>query len=469
MPAGYGHGINDRHKDDDYTVTALNFPPESAHHAARRWIVAIALLALALRLLFVLVLDTTPDFSGGDVGWYMLKGEELVTTGKNAGPLPTAPLYLVFVGAVQALVPGDPAPGGIYTFAEMQTVRVIQAFVGAGLCVLIYALGRRLFGVRAARLAALVLAISPALIVEAGSPVTESFFLFFIFAGLAAYAAAEPEPSARRMAAVGALFGLAVLTRAVLLVFPAVFVVHLWLSHRPRWKPLAAALLVSYALTIGTWTAYNVIVWQRFVVGAEGLIGFLYQGASGQGSPFEIDASLGITPEDDTSVRHERQLDYLRDRVLGNLPGWIGHRVGELVSAYLQPHNTVHFGGESIKDATARWVRDDRTPGGLRAITQITAFWPKLLLYVFHYAGYALGLLGMIAWRRQWRALLPLYALVAYLTLVHLALLALPRYLFPTYPVVWLFGAAWVVRALRARTAISRQPSAISQKKAMGG
>jgi len=66
---------------------------------------------------------------------------------------------------------------------------------------------------------------------------------------------------------------------------------------------------------------------------------------------------------------------------------------------------------------------------------------------VFHFTGLLLGAAGMILAAGRWRALLPLYAVAIYFTGIHLVLLALPRYVFPTYPVLWMFGAALLVRA----------------------
>jgi hypothetical protein len=97
-------------------------------------------------------------------------------------------------------------------------------------------------------------------------------------------------------------------------------------------------------------------------------------------------------------------------------------------------------------------------------VMAIEAFWPKMSLYVFHYAGYALGLLGMIAQRQRWRQLFPLYGLVVYITAIHMALLALPRYVFPTYPAFWLFAAALVAGVLAGQDesrAAGRHPSAV--------
>lgn len=415
----------------------------------RRPALIIFAAALILRLAFVLILEPAPDFSGGDANWYMKNGRDLVKFGKTLGPLQTAPLYPVFLGVVQMAIPGEPLPGLYYTQAEMQTVRIVQAVLGAGLCAALYWIARRLFGERAGRLAGAIMAASPALIVEAGNLTTEGVFLMGVFGGLALYLDRRPPLTSRRMVEVGIAFGLATLTRAVFLLFPLVIVAHLILTERARWTRLAAALLISYGLVVSTWTVYNLAVWERFVIGGEGLWSFLYQGAEGRASPEEADSQIGITPD----LSHEERQEVLRESAAESITadpvGWAAHRIRELADSYLQPHNTVHYGGRSVKDALVDWLRNDRSAGGLADLTRLESFWPKLALYVFHFTGLLLGAAGMILAARRWRALLPLYAVVIYFTGIHLVLLALPRYVFPTYPVFWMFAAAAVVHSAR--------------------
>lgn len=412
----------------------------------RRPALALALLALILRLVFIWVLDPSPRFEGGDTNWYMQNGRDLVSTGKTAGPLQTPPLYLVLTGVVQVFTPGGPDADRPYNEAEMQTLRTFQAVLGAVLVACVVILGRRLFAARAGWWAGLVTAISPALIVEAGNLITESVFLALIFAGLTAYVAALDSQRTIRYAMAGVLLALATLTRAVFLLFPLLLVAHLLLTRRRDWARPALALLISYMALISTWTVYNLVVWERLVIGGDGLLGFVYQGATGKASPQEVDARLGIDPER-SDERDQALRQRVREHILDDPAGWAAHRLQELAGAILQPHNTVYFKGERIRDAAADWLRHDRSWYGLRDLTRIESFWPKLSLYVFHYAGLLLGVTGMIWARRRWRDLLPLYGLIAYFVGIHLVLLALPRYLFPTYPALWLFGAAWLVGA----------------------
>jgi 4-amino-4-deoxy-L-arabinose transferase-like glycosyltransferase len=426
------------------TITANSYR-FSTLFSRHRTVLIIGLLALALRLLLVLILDPSPDIGGGDTTWYMFNGYELVTTGKTPGPLQTAPLYPVLVGAVQALVPGGQGDLSRFTHTEVQTIRILESILGVFVCVFVYTLTRHLLSERAGRLAAVVMALSPATILEAGKLTTESLFIFFVFGGLALYVLAQRTATPRAFVAVGICFGLATLTRAVFLLFPFGLVLHLFLTERARLLRLALVLLAVYALTISTWTVYNLVTWDRLVIGGEGVWGFLYQGATQKASPRELDASLNVTPENANTQRAEAMQEGVKDAILKNPVGWIGHRVKELASAYLQPHNTNDLKGKSIRSAAVDWARHDRSLGGLLDVTRIQSFWLKVLLYMFHFGGLLLGAAGMWINRRAWRSLFPLYAIIFYFTVIHLVLLALPRYLFPTYPAYWVFASAVIV------------------------
>lgn len=448
------------------TATTASNPttPSTTSSGTRRgWLrhpaLAIALLALLLRLVFVLVLDPTPDFSGGDANWYMQNGRHLVRTGTTAGPLQSAPFYLVALGTVQVLVPGQPDADREYNTAEMQVVRVIQSVLGTAVVLCVYALGSLLLTRRTGLLASAVLALSPALIIEAGNLTTESSFLFWMFGGLALYTWAwqHDAPPGRgewlRWLLAGAVFGLATLTRAVFLLFPLGLALHLLLTRHRAGLRRAALLLVAYGAMVSTWTVYNLVEWDRVIIGGEGILSFLYQGASGEGSPHEIDQELSITLDDEQDDRDRKLRSAIADDIGSDPVGWARHRLTQLGREYLQPHNTYHYDGPAIRYLFEDWLRTDRTPAGLADLTGTEAFWPKLAIYLFHFGGLALGAAGMLIQRHRWRALLPLYGVILYFSGIHLLLLALARYLFPMHPVFWLFAAAFIVQMWERRRA----------------
>jgi hypothetical protein len=155
-------------------------------------------------------------------------------------------------------------------------------------------------------------------------------------------------------------------------------------------------------------------------------------------------------------VRNNAYTQAAADAIGRDPLGWMRRRVTELVSAYLQPHGTVFFPGESLKQLAGDWLLHDRSLGGLLDLSRGDAFWPKLSIYLFHYAGLLFGLAGMWRCRKQWRTALPLVGFVLYTTLVHLPLLAIPRYIFVTEVVWWVFASVALV-ALADRVVASRR------------
>ncbi len=422
-----------------------------------RWQLGVILLvALLLRLAYVLAQDFDAYYTkgGGDTVWYLENGYTLVTgenpTGKHdVSRLSTAPLYLVYVGIWQALL----APQ-----AAIVAILISQALGGVAIVYFAYAIAHSLTrDTRVGLLAAGSLAISPQLILESARVLTESLFMVLLMGGLCVYIRGtrrngSNSPIILSCIVAGSLFGLATLTRAVFLLFPLGLVLHLFLIHRAQAWRLVLALLVSYAAVISSWTVYNWLAWERLVIGGEGIRGFIYQGATGKASPEELDEGLNLTPENADEQRHEAMQEVIEETIGEDPIGWAAHRVRELADAYLQPHNTNTLQGKSFRAAASHWLRHDRSPAGLRDLTRIQSFWPKLAIYVFHFGGLILGAAGMWISRRRWRDLLPLYGLIAYFTGIYLVLLALPRYIFPTYPIFWLFAAVFILAVWDRRT-----------------
>lgn len=429
-----------------------------AARARRLALLAVVLAALLLRLAHALPQDHLAVYeqAGGDSWWYLEYGRLLVVSQEPTSP-PSGPLYLLFVGLPQHLLP--PA-------AAVVSVRILQAVMGAATCCLVYRLALAVSrDARAGLIAAGALAVAPPFVIEPSLLLTETLYIFLLAAGLWVYlrgCGLEPpgHPAAwRHLAAASVLLGLAALTRAALLLFPLALALHLLLVFGWRRGLRRAALLLAvYSLIVSTWTVYNLARWNRLVIGAQGLAAFLYLGAQAEGwsGPQATDQNLAQQAgvEEFPTEPDEQQALY-RDvaaRIIAGDPlGYAQKRLRELASAYLQPHGTVFYGGPSLRELTANWWTSDRTFAGLLRLVQTESFWPKLAVYAFHYAGLALGLAGVWRTRRAWRAALPLAGFIAYTTLVHLALDAIPRYIFPTLPFWWVFAGVALAQLLDTR------------------
>lgn len=403
-------------------------------------------LALVLRLLYVASLDPLAAYNpaaGSDSAWYLTNAYTLVTGYDRPNPvtgevtvtdvsrLSSPPLYFIFIGVPQAVL--SPA-------AAIVAVRIMQAVLSAAVCLfgagLAYQLTKR---ERAGVIAAFALALHPALILESGQLLTETLYIFLVTGGLYLYIAATDQLRLRPLLLAAVLFGLAALTRAVFLAFPLLLAGHLW--WRGRGAKAASLFLAVFAAVVLTWTAYSVARWNRFVIAGEGLPAFLYIGAAGWDDPEAVDAQLAARlGEENLEPTGEDFVAAAGQTILADPLGYARRRLGELAEAMLQPHGTTLFGGESLRDLALRWLREDRTLNGLLSLTQGDFFWYKLVLYLVHYIGLLAGLIGL--WRcRRSHATAPMFVFILYTTLVHLALLALPRYLFPTMIFWWVFAA----------------------------
>ncbi len=456
---------------------------------------ALLAVGLALRLAWGLAQDPLGPYgpTGGDDPWYLANALALVTdapSGTVIHGIETAvsmlgqpPVFFIAAGIPQALLPPGPA---------VVAIRILHALATTAVALFAFGLAVRLVeGVpkadartarRAGLIAAAALALSPALILESAQVKTESLFIFFVTGGLWAYVEAvvrertsppgplsvgegedtaltrlPPLPQGGGVRAVrwfvlaGVLLGLATLTRAVFLAFPLALVVFtvFALGWRAGWKRVLL-LLAVYAAVVGSWTAYNLARYQRFVIAGEGLPAFFYHGVTGWDDPAQVDQRLqeGLGPAESGSSGQSDYVDAAGAAIRADIGGYLARRLGELGGALLQPHNTELFPGESLRTMAADWWTTDRTPGGLAALTRADGFWPKLLLYVVHYTGLLLGAAGVLLTWRSWRAGRPMLGYIAYTLLVHLFLYALPRYLFPFTPLVWVFAAAGAASVL---------------------
>lgn len=409
----------------------------------RLWMILVG--ALILRLAFVLIIDPGLHTDKGDTFWLLKDGRELVSNTLVQSPQ-SGPVYLVYAGVLQTI---------FWPAAAETVLRILNAVMGTALCAFVFILGKRYFDERIGLLAALVMAINPAFIIESGNVMTESPFLFLLFGAFALYATRQDQRSWRDQALVGVLLGLATLTRAVTLLIPFVLVIHLLYLWRRQAIRLIGALLLTYALTISTWTVYNLYRWHQWVIGAQGLLANVYLGTTNWCGPECTDQQAHITPGSDN------QTVYVNDTlhaILNDPIGYIRHRFANLFESYLQPYNTVYYPGQSIKQAVADWWANGHQVSDLWAITQIQAFWPKLVLYLFHYIALFFGLIGLLLGLLRLGPRLPMYGLIGYFTALHLVLTAIPRYLFPTEPVWWLF-AAYTLISIGSRLRLTqRQP-----------
>jgi hypothetical protein len=441
-------------------------PPAASALAA-----LLVVVGLLLRLSVALQGNPMQPYfgSGGDTAWYLAMGEGLmagilegVERGFSRAGLQFVnsaynipPLYVIFVGVWQRIAPPDGAVIGIWISQSLLSVLTGLLTADAA---------RRLARSTWAGLFVLaVMMLDPSQILEPRHILTETLYITLMTASVWAYLVWMVDVKTLRPQAalgVGVLLALGSLTRAVGIAYPLMVCAHLLWRWRAQWRRAVAAiglLLATYFALTSTWTVYNVVAWDRFLYLSDQFFPAVWRGATGaDGQPHENDALLladaAPDPDCEGDCTPRITLDlYARQAlrfITEDLTGYVSLRLSELGESILQPHAATTLPGESLRALAADWARGGFTWEGLMRLVSGDDFWLKLTIYVFKYAGYGLMLIGL--WRLRGRmdlALVPL-SFIVYTVAIHVVLLALPRYIFPIMPMVWMLaGAALMPRA----------------------
>ncbi|MCY4146750.1 MAG: phospholipid carrier-dependent glycosyltransferase [Chloroflexi bacterium] len=452
---------------------------------AFRLLALLLLLGIILRCAYAFSLPTVSEFTrgGGDGSWYLANGYGFFSGQVHGwvnglpfynGRLRAPPLYVMFVGIAQ------PA---LAQHKTILLIRLLQCLASAATIWLTARLALIMTKDRRAMLlAAGLMALHPAMIMEPANIATETLYIFFIALGIWLYmeyfVAARLRQESHRpsprwaLALAGLALGLATLTRGASAFFPLALALHLFLLGRQQriadWRRACLIFLLCYGAMVSTWTLHNLILWDRLVIVSDQLLGTLWRGAAANdGTPQENDALLleGVElPEDDCEIdcnyQHPPELFLRRigEIVGGDLAGFVARRATELGYAILQPHGTTELGGTSVWGVARQWLEGERSLSGLLDILRVEGFASKLLVWLFHAVALGFGALGMWLWRKRWLLALPLASFALYTIAAHLALLALPRYLFPIEFALLAFAAAAIVQLYDLRDQGEHRP-----------
>jgi 4-amino-4-deoxy-L-arabinose transferase-like glycosyltransferase len=230
---------------------------------------AIALLALAIRIAFVVIVAPTVPRLGDANAYHLLAGQ--LADGKGyIRPFdhlllhrerPTAeypPLFPLLLSFATRL--------GLDTIEQQ---RIFLSFVGAGTVTLVGLLGRRVGGRAVGLAAAALAAVYPMLFLGEATLMSESLYVALVTLVLLCAYRAYDDPNVSRFVVLGVAIGAATLTRAEGLLLGALVVAALvvalrGLPSRERLARLAIALGVTVALLV-PWTIRNAVQLHAFV------------------------------------------------------------------------------------------------------------------------------------------------------------------------------------------------------------
>jgi hypothetical protein len=453
----------------------------------RRFLIVIFLVALALRLAPVILAYNLPIglddmfqydmlarsiVAGNGYRWYSQPDLALFQQYFDMGlppdydprGVPTSfrppgyPAFLALVYAASGVQPHAILLGGKeIVLTRHFFARLAQAFLGALLAPLAWALARRIgFAERTARWAAGFIAAWPLLIAYTLGLATENLFVVLLTLGLVLLLRARDTGRARDHALAGIVLGLAALTRSVVSAFVPLAALWLFFGHgftqmntdetenpclsvpQKSWKcrlGLAALMVACFLLVTAPWSVRNTRLHGRFTW-IESALGYdLYMGYHPQSSgTFQYGISLDLMPILDDGVRHERGMaafwGFVRDDP-GRVPYLMLRKAGYLWA--LDRRELTYFYGNGFLGC---W------PMPLEWLVFLLACGPLAVLAPAAAVGLVCGRMD----RRK--ALLAL--LLAYYTGIHMLILAEPRFHLPLFaPIAVLAAYAFVERPWR--------------------
>jgi 4-amino-4-deoxy-L-arabinose transferase-like glycosyltransferase len=342
-----------------------------------RWLLVIALVGLGVRVAYVafaksdtcqirrgteLVATYPSECVLGDQLFYNAEANRVAEGRGFVEPLwdvshpgdkapPAAdhpPLTVMVLAPVSWLVDHQPLRGliGDELGTHVREHRYTMALLGTLLVVLIGLLGRRVGGDSVGLLAAAIAALSPNIWVNDGLIMSETVTSIVVVGVLWLAVTNIEKSSTLRIAALGALCGLAALARAELLLFVPLIALPIALRAQPRWTRAALAVAASL-LVIAPWVGYNLARFDEptFISTNDGLAlsasncDPVYYGAGTGLTSYDAAAHCvdDPSPPGDQSevakVYRERAFDYARHH-LARAPVVALARVGRTWSVY---------------------------------------------------------------------------------------------------------------------------------------
>ena len=242
----------------------------------RRTLILIVLIALAHAALFIVYQRPDWEVAYPDQGGYKQLGAAMARSGEFTR-FPESPVFIPEV----IRTPGYPAfVAVIYRLFGERTlpVAIAQGVVFAFICLMVYAIAKRVAGDRVATVAAMMTALFPPLPYYGALVLTEVWTTFMMVLACLVCLRAMQHDRFRDFILAGALFSATTLVRPAFVLLPfglAIAMPLLVPSERSRGRRLGqwAALAIAAAVTLTPWFTYNYVYLGRFTLSPAGGIG----------------------------------------------------------------------------------------------------------------------------------------------------------------------------------------------------
>jgi len=220
----------------------------------KRTILLIFIIALIIRICFIFTVEPIPletDSKHYDaLGTRLAEGKGYI----NSSGQPTAfrpPIYPLFLGATYKIAGHN-----------LTWVRIVQAMLGAGICVLAYLIGAVIFDRMIANLTGYLCCLYLPLIVNTSQILTETLFTFLLLLGILLIISRNNYVN---LVISGIVLGLALLTRPFLIFFLPFLYGWLFLQNKFGRLRGVAMLSIGIFLVLSPWILRNYCRLNSFV------------------------------------------------------------------------------------------------------------------------------------------------------------------------------------------------------------
>jgi len=391
----------------------------------------VFLVALLLRVPMIHLEPSLNNVHGADAYQYKSIAHNLLKSGSYSidGSTPTTyrpPMYSFFIlGTYKSLGEGD------------MSIKIFQALMGAISVALVYWTGTLLMNPRAALLGSLLMAVHPELVGLTAFVYSENVFILFITAGVPITIIAARRRDPRLFLLSGIIWGLATLSRGVLLPIP----VFMFLAFLLMRKGIKISLVWSASLGLGLflvlfpWGVRNYRVTHSIMPVSEGLGAVLLHG--------------NYVPFD--GIYHYRETEDLLKRVAGNSTGAEMDRKFTRVALRNMAAQPIPTARLVIRKAYRFWFDIyESVPNGKKrtvsaALMLMLTSWHYLLLLAFATGAYL---------TRRSSELNIVYMVVLLITIVYALTTTTPRYRMSVLPHVCMIAGFSLYYLLSKRSSM---------------
>jgi len=371
-----------------------------------------------------------PPASGGDAVEYDIIATTLVERGTFRTPAHGLPHgeYAVRTPGYPGFLAANYWAGQRWFGSKFALLRPLQLALDLGTLLIVFALARRLLGRRHALVAAGLYAAYPGFWWAAAVAYTETVSIFLWAAALLTLTLGFERRRARAFVAAGVILGAAALVRPTGQAFALFLLVSLIWAYGvrdQRWLWHFLAFMVAFAAVTAPWSLRNYRIFHR-PVGLSSYGGLNFW--AGNYLPFHgryRQASYPIVKHITARTTDEFQADRaLWHAGWRNIGTYLIHRPGDYAELLWQKFHTFWspYHGEAVIAGYRGW--------GLRG-------------WQLHAALLLLGLVGLLVAALSGRRYAPLFAALAFVSLVHVATIAEEgRYNLVVMPYVMILAAA---------------------------